>query len=143
MSKNRKNQTSVSNQKIYNIVPNTKPRMTQRDKWKKRPCVLQYHAFKDEVRLKKVDLPEAYHIIFILPIPESWSKKKKAAMDGQPHKQTPDKDNLEKALLDAIYGDDSHKWDGRVTKIWGKVGQIIVKEIKPFDFYSYNFKEEL
>ncbi len=29
-----------------------KPRMTQRDKWKKRPCVLRYRAFADELRLK-------------------------------------------------------------------------------------------
>ena len=129
--------------KIYGITPNTKPRMTRSDKWKQRPCVMKYRAFKDEVRLNKVELPHSYHVIFAMPMPGSWSKKKRATMDKQPHRQTPDKDNLEKALLDAIYGDDSHVWDGRVTKIWGKIGQIIVKEIKPFDFYSYNFKEEL
>ena len=120
--------------KVYDIIPNTKPRMTQRDRWAKRPCVLKYFAFKDEVKLNKIELPEAYHVIFILPMPKSWGKKKKADMDGQPHKQTPDKDNLEKALLDAIYGDDSHKWDGRATKMWGKEGRIIVKEIEPFAF---------
>ncbi|MCK5616825.1 RusA family crossover junction endodeoxyribonuclease [Candidatus Pacearchaeota archaeon] len=117
--------------KIYNIAPNTKPRMTQCDRWKKRPCVLKYHAFKDEVRLKGVELPDSYHVIFVVPMPKSWSKKKQAEMDRQPHRQTPDKDNLEKALLDAIYSDDSHMWDGRVTKIWGTVGHIIVKEIEP------------
>ena len=106
--------------------------MTQRDKWDKRPCVMQYWAFKQEVQLKKVTLPEAYHVIFIMPMPKSWSKKKRAELSDQPHKQVPDKDNLEKALLDAIYGDDSHKWDGRVTKIWGYEGRIIVKEIEPF-----------
>ena len=117
---------------VYNIVPNTKPRMTRSDKWKQRPCVMKYRAFKDEVRLNKVELPESYHVVFVMPMPGSWSKKKRATMDNQPHKQTPDKDNMEKALLDAIYGDDSHKWDGRVTKVWGKVGQIIVMEIEPF-----------
>ena len=119
--------------KIYNIAPNTKPRMTQRDRWKKRPCVLKYHAFKDEVRLKGVELPDSYHVIFVVPMPKSWSKKKQAEMDRQPHRQTPDKDNLEKALLDAIYSDDSHMWDGRVTKIWGTAGHIIVKEIEPYE----------
>ena len=117
---------------VYDIKPNTKPRMTRSDKWKQRPCVMQYRAFKDEVRLKKVYLPEAYHIIFVIPMPKSWSKKKHLEMLYKPHKQTPDKDNLEKALLDALYCDDSHVWDGRVTKIWGYDGQIIVKEIKPF-----------
>ena len=122
--------------KIYNIMPNTKPRMTQRDRWAKRPCVLKYFAFKDEVKLNKVELPDSYHVIFVMPIPGSWSKKKKAEMDGQPHRQTPDKDNLEKALLDAMYSDDGHKWDGRVTKVWGKIGRIMVQEIKPYDFLA-------
>ena len=113
--------------KTYPIDPVPKPRMTQRDRWKKRACVLRYNAFKDEVRFQRVTIPEnGYHITFVLPMPQSWSKKKRAQMDGQPHQQTPDKDNLEKALLDAVYGRDEHIWDGRVTKRWGREGKIIV-----------------
>lgn len=116
--------------KIFDITPMGKPRMTQADKWKKRPEVLRYRAFCDEVRLHNVTLPESgYHVIFVLPMPPSWSKKKRAGHDGQPHQSKPDKDNLEKALLDAIFDDDSKIWDGRVTKIWGEAGQIIIKEI--------------
>jgi Holliday junction resolvase RusA-like endonuclease len=62
-------------------------------------------------------------------MPSSWSKKKRQAMAGKPHQQKPDKDNLEKALMDAIYADDSHIWDSRVTKLWGEEGQIIIGEI--------------
>lgn len=113
---------------IYDITPMGKPRMTQRDRWKKRPVVLRYHAFKDEVRLKKVELPESYHIIFVLPMPKTWSKKKKEAMKGTAHQQTPDKDNLEKALLDALHTNDAHIWTGCVSKIWGYEGKIIVSE---------------
>ena len=113
--------------KIYNITPIPKPRMTQRDKWKKRPVVLRYFAYRDEVKAKGVFLPESnYHVIFILPMPKSWSKKKKALHKHQPHQQTPDKDNLEKALLDAVFKDDSKIWDGRVSKIWGDTGAIVV-----------------
>lgn len=102
-----------------------KPRMVRGDKWKKRPSVMRYWAFKDEVRLKKVFLPVCnYHITFIIPMAESWSDKKKIKMNGQPHQQKPDKDNLEKALMDAVHDDDAKIWDGRVTKIWGIVGQI-------------------
>ena len=51
-------------------------------------------------------------------------------MDGQPHQQTPDKDNLEKALLDALCPDgDARIWDGRVTKRWGYKGQIIIVRV--------------
>jgi len=64
-------------------------------------------------------------------MPKSWGKKKKEYFNGKPHQQKPDKDNLEKSLLDAIFNDDSHIWDGRVSKIWGEEGRIIITEI-PF-----------
>lgn len=115
----------------YPVTPNTKPRMTRSDKWKQRPAVMKYRQFKDAVRLYGITLPVCYHVIFVIPMPQSWSKKRKAEMVGSPHMPTPDKDNLEKALLDALYEDDSHKWDGRVTKVWGYTGEIIVSEIAP------------
>ena len=39
---------------VYEILvtPNTKPRMTRADKWKQRPCVVQYRTFKDTLRLE-------------------------------------------------------------------------------------------
>lgn len=115
--------------KVYNITPMGKPRMTRADKWKKRPEVLRYRAFCDHVRLLGVELPEAgAHVTFILPMPLSWSKKKRLQHDGQPHQAKPDCDNMLKALMDAIYADDAHVWDCRVTKVWGETGQIIIKE---------------
>lgn len=117
--------------KEYFIVPVPKPRQTRADKWKKRPSVIRYRNFADQVRAAGITIPECgYHILFIIPMPKSWSTKKKQFMDGQPHQQTPDKDNLEKALLDAVYKDDSHIWDGRVSKYWGWKGSIIIKEIE-------------
>lgn len=118
--------------RIYDIIPNTKPRMTRSDKWKQRPCVMKYWAFKDEVKSNKVTLPEAHHVVFVIPMPGHWSIKKRLEMDEQPHKQTPDKDNLEKALLDALYSNDSHIWDGRTSKVWGREGKIIIFPIEPF-----------
>lgn len=120
---------------VFFIDPHTKPRMTQSDKWKKRKCVLDYFAFKDEVQAKRIKVPECgYHVYFLIPMPESWSKKKKQRMFGKPHQQTPDKDNLEKGLLDAIYEDDKHIWDGRVSKFWSDYGMIIIEEIPPAEF---------
>jgi Holliday junction resolvase RusA-like endonuclease len=123
--------------KSYEIVPMGKPRMTQKDKWAKRPAVLRYRAFKDECRLKKVVVPEsAAHIIFVIPMPSSWSKQKRAEMAGKGHQQKPDLDNLHKALLDAVFEEDSHVFDHRVSKIWGVtgkilIGEIVIGEIKP------------
>ncbi|WP_149323844.1 MULTISPECIES: RusA family crossover junction endodeoxyribonuclease [Enterobacter] len=117
--------------KIYEITPIGKPRMTQRDRWHKRPATATYWAYKEQVRLLGIRLPESgYHVTFVIPMPKSWSKTKRAQYVGQPHQPKPDKDNLEKALLDAVFDEDSHVWDGRVTKIWGETGQIIIEEAR-------------
>ena len=111
----------------YPIEPVAKPRQTRADKWKKRPCVMRYRWFADICRSYGVEVPEAgAHIIFYLPMPASWSEKKKQKMDGQSHQQVPDTDNLIKALLDAIYKNDSHIWDYRITKRWARKGMIEV-----------------
>ncbi|MBH0741175.1 RusA family crossover junction endodeoxyribonuclease [Salmonella enterica] len=113
----------------YQITPVGKPRMTRADKWKQRPPVLRYRVFCDEVRLNGITLPASgAHVVFVLPMPASWSQKKRNLMRGQPHQQKPDFDNLIKSLLDAIFDDDAHIWDARVSKIWGDEGAIIVQE---------------
>lgn len=112
----------------YPITPVPKPRMTRRDaRGDKRPAVARYHAFKDECRLRKVSMPLAgAHVRFYLPMPKSWPKKKRALMSGQPHHQTPDVDNMLKALLDAVHIDDKAVWDVRVTKYWAVEGKIVI-----------------
>ncbi|MBK0000313.1 MULTISPECIES: RusA family crossover junction endodeoxyribonuclease [Erwiniaceae] len=117
---------------VYDICPLPKPRMTQRDRWAKRPVVLRYRAYCDEVRLKRLQLPvSGCHVTFVLPMPASWSKKKRSASIGQPHQQKPDVDNLMKALMDALFADDSSVWDFRVSKIWGETGSIRIASIAP------------
>ena len=114
---------------IYSIDPVGKPRQTRRDKWAKRPAVMRYRAFCDAVRAAGVTLPDSPHVTFVLPMPTSWSRKKRAEHDDRPHRQRPDADNLLKALLDALYDEDAHVWDIRVSKRWGETGQIIIKEV--------------
>jgi Holliday junction resolvase RusA-like endonuclease len=121
----------MRNSYVFEINPMGKPRMTQRDKWAKRPAVTKYWQFKDKLKEQAVklgfEMPEAnYHMTFQIPMPESWSKKKKEQMNGKPHQQKPDKDNIEKAFTDALCKDDSYIWDGRTTKIWGYTGKIEV-----------------
>jgi len=116
----------------YPITGMGKPRATQRDKWNPSKAVQKYRLFADTVRLYDINIPDAgYHITFVLPMPKSWAKKKRAAMDGKPHQQKPDKDNLEKALLDAArkghVSDDCTIWDGRVSKLWGETGAVIIE----------------
>ena len=116
--------------KKYPITPVAKPRMTRRDKWLNppRPAVAKYWLFKELVGMYQVRLPlRDAHIIFVLPMAKSWSKKKQAAMCDTPHEQIPDWDNLGKALSDAIYNDDSKISDIRISKKWGYEGEIIIK----------------
>ena len=111
---------------IYRIVPVSKPRQTRSDKWKKRPCVMRYRAFADECRAANMKIPEAgASITFYIPMPKSWSEKKKIDMNGAPHQQRPDLDNLIKSVMDAVYAEDSVVWHYReLKKLWAYKGAI-------------------
>lgn len=113
---------------FHDIWPQTKPRMTQRDRWKKRLCVLEYNRYKDELRLKRVTLPASGHVVFLMPMPASWSDAKRARHAGQPHQQTPDTDNLLKGLMDAVFKQDAHVWDMRGTKIWWTAPGLLIAD---------------
>ena len=113
----------------YPIVPIPKPRMTRADQWRKRKCVMQYWAFKDECRLKGLRFPSrGASITFGLPMPASWSAKKRDLLDGNPHQSKPDLDNLLKGLADAVYEDDSVISSyGRLEKVWAREGFIEIE----------------
>lgn len=113
----------------YPIVPCPKPRMTQRDRWAKRPPVMRYRAFCDEIALHRVKLPtEGARVTFVIPMPKSWSRRKRERMNGAPHQQRPDVSNTLKALEDAVYGEDAHIWHyAEVKKVWGETGCIIIE----------------
>lgn len=108
-----------------NIDPCPAPRMTQRDRWAKRPAVNRYMAFRNELFDKyQQHLPIPCTIIFTIPMPGGWSAKKKAAMFSTPHLQRPDIDNLQKAVFDALLKEDSHVWAVTASKVWGYTGSI-------------------
>jgi Holliday junction resolvase RusA-like endonuclease len=107
---------------ICRVEPIGKPRMTQRDKWAKRPCVVKYYAYKDELRalLSHVDLTDVHTLSWTayFPLPASWSKKKKDAMRGTSHYVKPDRDNVDKGILDALFENDSGIAHGELNKYW-------------------------
>ena len=121
---------------VIDITPTPAPRMTQQDRWAKRPAVVRYIGFqKHLVMLCNIKgltaLPNEMGWTFEMPIPKSWSKKKKAEMIGRPHRQKPDLDNLIKGFQDSMtYGredDDSHIDSYLPTrKIWAEIGRIII-----------------
>lgn len=96
------------------------PRLTNRDRWKKRPVVLDYFAFRDEVRARGVKVPIPSKVTFWMPFPVSWSLKKKRLMNAAPHLVRPDIDNLLKALIDAVFPEeDAMVWSIWSEKRWG------------------------
>ena len=114
---------------IYPITPVPKPRMTRSDRWKKRPAVVRYWNFCDQIRQNDVKLPVfGAVVVFNLPMPWSWNTKKRQAHNGKPHQQRPDLSNLLKALEDACYGEDCCIWHyAAVEKRWAVDGSISIE----------------
>ena len=113
------------------VTPIGKPRMTKRDKWTKRDCVDRYYSFKDSIRQEakkqKFELSDSFTIKFYVPMPKSWSKKKREAMFFKPHTQKPDIDNMLKAVMDSLLVDDSSVHTVKMTKMWSIIGEIHIK----------------
>ena len=107
-----------------NITPCPKPRMTKADRWRKRQSVLKFFAFRDAVRQwpretmhNKILEMESFEIEFHVPMPKSWSKKKRGYMNGAAHQQRPDLDNYLKAWKDSVFEEDSVVWRVKASKM--------------------------
>jgi Holliday junction resolvase RusA-like endonuclease len=108
------------------VCPMGAPRMTRRDKWKSRPVVERYFAYRDVIRAAVGDIPvvpDRVECAFHIPMPPSWSNKKALEMAGKPHRQRPDKDNIEKGLFDSLFLEDGGVWSGEQHKYWCKPGE--------------------
>lgn len=110
----------------YLINPIAKPRMTNADRRIPRPAVTRYWTFKAQIQALEVEILPECHIQFYVEMPKSWSKKKRLEHFGKPHQQTPDIDNLIKALFDAVLVDDKHIWSISATKMWADQGSIVI-----------------
>ena len=124
------------------LEPCSAPRQVQSDRWKSRPCVERYRAFRDQVNCLLPDnfqLPDGFLVIFHLPMPSSWSGKKKRQHYGTLHRSKPDTDNLCKALFDSIYRDknDSEVADYRAIKLWAYEGAIALYQMPAFDYSMF------
>jgi Holliday junction resolvase RusA-like endonuclease len=119
----------------FNINPIGKPRMTQRDKWLNPPRkpILMYrlakHGMEAYALQHNYTLGEVINVKFVLPMPDSWSGKKKERTNGQPHQSKPDIDNLLKFIMDALLPNgDQLVHTVTATKVWGYEGKIIFYE---------------
>lgn len=118
------------------VAPIGAPRMTQRDRWAKRPCVVRYFAWKDAVRphlpanLPKNPTGVSWTAYF--PFPKSYSAKKRKELAGQYHQEKFDRDNIDKALLDLMFEQDKGVAFGTICKRWDDgLGPRIEIEVTP------------
>jgi Holliday junction resolvase RusA-like endonuclease len=77
--------------------------------------------------------PQGLSIHFFIPVPASWSKKKKKLHHLQYHTSTPDLSNLLKAFEDSLLAEDRHIAHYEVSKWWvdNETGWIEVYSYQP------------
>ena len=102
--------------------PIAKPRQTQSDRWKQRPCVMRYRGFADACRFAasrttKITLTQP--TCLIVKCYFDWGKTHRSG----PHTQKPDASNVLKAVEDALFENDEMIWKTETTKLWADGGQ--------------------
>lgn len=126
---------------IFDIVPMGAVRMSQSDRWKTNPNhqdvnkrqrseVTRYFSFKNELqrqaKILDYTIYNTLEIVFCVPMPNSWSQKKRNQLKGHPVKTAPDIDNYVKAFMDALLINDGHIWKVTAEKRYAYLGSIIV-----------------
>jgi Holliday junction resolvase RusA-like endonuclease len=126
---------------VFDVVPMGAVRMTQSDRWKvdanhidprkrQRASVTKYFAFKTiisaQAKQMGFTLGRCLEAIYCIPMPNSWSEKKKKEMNGLPCLSKPDTDNITKAIKDALKKNDGDVWWEKAEKRWAFKGSIII-----------------
>ncbi len=126
---------------LFDIVPMGAVRMTKSDTWKldpnhpdpykrQRPAVTKYWAFKNlltsQANTMGFVLGKYIDAVYTIPMPNSWSKKKREAMNGMPCESKPDTDNITKAVKDTLKKNDAEVWWEKAEKRWAYKGSIIL-----------------
>jgi Holliday junction resolvase RusA-like endonuclease len=119
---------------FFPVEPMGAVRTTQKQKFVDKRAI-RYHQYKSDIALmaaaRKIKPIQAGNpviireLVFYMPIPQSWSNKKKQEAIGQPHIKKPDIDNLVKGLFDSLNGiawaDDNQVYEmHNVKKIYGE-----------------------
>jgi len=100
---------------VKNYIPDDHPI----HQWK-RIVLTDMRLMMRQMQMETIDFPIAVDLVFVFPRPTSKIRKTKANHRYW-HAQTPDKDNLEKAVLDSLNGvawvDDAIVCRGETTKL--------------------------
>lgn len=117
---------------------------------KRRDYILTYFNYKR--RVKELFIEAGLSVFptnsvwfkFFVPMPKSWTNKKKNQLCFEPNLSRPDSSNYHKAVEDSCCVDDKINWDYRVSKFWysgnGHI-EITIGELPPAKGYT-SFKIE-
>jgi Holliday junction resolvase RusA-like endonuclease len=98
--------------------------------YKRKKYLMTYFDYKRQVKelFDKCGLKEypAENIWwkFFIPMPKSWSQKKRNKHNFEKHLSKPDRGNLEKSVEDSLSVKDQVNWDSRASKFWSETGYI-------------------
>ena len=113
--------------------PPGKPRMTRRDKWHKRPATERYWEWSNRIqsalagKIPVADMVAACNWTAYFSPPASWPKKRREAAMGTIHRAKPDRDNVDKGVLDTLWKQDSGIGVGTIAKYWGEPARIEIE----------------
>ena len=114
--------------------PVGKPRMTRRDTWKKRECVVRYRSWADEARAamgRTTKYTLRGHAKLTVWAFFTIPKSHRTTRVGDFHTVKPDADNILKAVCDALFENDQMVVQAVVTKLWaGSDGERVKIEIE-------------
>ena len=113
--------------------PVGKPRYRKGDQ---SPRVKRYRDWAERARAAAGNLPAAEAVAdlswrAVLSPPKSkggrkYTEAERQAMHGRPATRKPDRDNIDKALLDALFDDDAAICKGTISKVYGAVPRLEV-----------------
>ena len=110
------------------IIPMGAVRTTQKQKFVDERAK-RYQTYKQQIALSSKqhfktpsECPISVDMTFYMPIPSSWSQKKKDRMNGAVHRSKPDIDNLIKGVFDSLnkiaWKDDNQVFEVHSRKVY-------------------------
>ncbi len=110
--------------------PDQRPRVARNGGIIPNQNVIEWKELVERVGLRYMTVmapllePVELKLVFHMPIPESWSRKRRDDAAGTAHAKKPDVDNLAKAVMDALNGvvwqDDAQVTSLNVRKVYAR-----------------------
>lgn len=114
-------------------------RMTRRGKFTSKSAqrylsykdAIKWHVLSQVKQREPLEGPLSVDVLFCMPIPQSWSKKKQRESVGEYHMKKPDADNLIKGVFDSlnklVWQDDNQVAKMSAMKLYAEVPMIEVR----------------